>query len=951
MALITTSVPNLSGGVSQQPTSQRLPHQCQAQENALPLLVGGLVKRPPSIHIGELLDSAGASIDASSYFTHFVTRDSTEEFLMTLTGVGNAVHISDLTGTNKNVGYDLGASTYLTSATPQTSFRAISIADVTFLVNTDVAATMKTDAADLSLYSRNQTSASYEGLIWLKSSGQGVKYSVKVRGAGESEDFPSTVVHHALPDQIGGAGTSSDPNVYGYPPGAPSTSDVAEGLATGADVEDCIVGAGIISVYHDESDQGGNAVTAATVEVQADDFVLTYTTSAGTDTSTIDMTLAANDSLGELVTVINALSKGFVATLIGGGDGQGSIVLPVTASASCLGQFSAKSFGRPGGLNGYTDYTAEAVGSVVYVRNTSEDFQLTVEDSFGQNGHEVIKDSVQNFSDLPPVAKNNFLILVKGDPESDVDDYYVKFSTNGDEDFGEGVWIESIGPGLVYQWDYDTMPHIVIRQSDGTFIIKRADGTTHAGAPADADYSAFKFTPREVGSDLTNPLPSFVTRPITDISFFKNRLAILSGEDCALSETGEFFNFFRTTTTVLLDTAVIDVGVGGTEVNKIEKAVPFSDRLVLFSKRTQFVLQGEAILSPATASITQVTNFDVTTTVRPVLAGNAMFFAFNRGSFSGIREFYKTTETDINFDAVEATAQVPKYIAGEIKEMTASTHEDILVVLASSATTMYVYKYFKTDRGRVQSAWFEFNFSNCEIIDIQFIGQSLYLVVKRGTKTFLERMDLQAGLVDTGKDYVTTVDRRTEITATGSGFTLELPYDIVAGDTMQVVSADGEIMTVDSTATNTVTLNEEFSASDVFYVGIAYTMRYELTEPVLKKSKDQGGFEMVATGRHQLRYMTVVYDNTAYFTVRVTPEIGGSYGTAVDYPFSGRFLSAGGFLGSVPSESGDFRFPVFAQSDAIKIEILNDSPLPSNIQSIEFEANYVSRSATGLGGG
>ena len=235
----------------------------------------------------------------------------------------------------------------------------------------------------------------------------------------------------------------------------------------------------------------------------------------------------------------------------------------------------------------------------------------------------------------------------------------------------------------------------------------------------------------------------------------------------------------------------------------------------------------------------------------------------------------------------------------------------------------------------------EFTFSNCTVLDLQFIGQSLYLVVKRGTKTFLERMDLQVGLVDTGKDYVTTIDRRTKITATGSGFALTLPYDIVDGDTMQVVSADGEIMTVASTTTNTVTLNEEFSASDVFYVGIAYTMRYELTEPVLKKAKDQGGVEMVATGRHQLRYMTVVYDNTAYFTVRVTPEIGGSYGTAVDYPFSGRFLSAGGFLGSVPSESGD----------AIKIEILNDSPLPSNIQSIEFEANYVSRSAAGMGGG
>ena len=425
-----------------------------------------------------------------------------------------------------------------------------------------------------------------------------------------------------------------------------------------------------------------------------------------------------------------------------------------------------------------------------------------------------------------------------------------------------------------------------------------------------------------------------------------------------MSEAAELFNFFRTTTTQLLDSAPIDVGVGGTEINKIEKAVPFSDRLILFSERTQFVLQGEAILSPATASITQVTNFDVTTTVTPVLAGNAMFFAFNRGAFSGIREFYKTSETDINFEAVESTAQVPKYISGVVQEMSVSTHEDILVVLSrvpssggvgfDATNDLYLYKYFKTDQGRVQSAWFRFTFSNCEVVNAHFIGKSLYLVMKRGTKTFLERMDLQIGLVDTGADYTTTVDRRTKITGQ-SGFTLTLPYDIVGGDTMQVVSSDGEIMTESSSTTNTITLFEEFAVSDVFYVGIPYTMTYEMTEPVLKRPKPEGGYEMIAVGRHQLRYMTVVYDSTAYFNIRVTPQIGGSYGTPIDYPFSGRFLSAGGFLGSVPAESGDFRFPIFAQSDAVKIEIINDSPLPSNIQSVEFEANYVSRSAPRFG--
>ena len=951
MPLVTTSVPNLVGGVSQQPASQRLPNQCEAQENALPLLVGGLIKRPPSIHLAELKTygtdgTDGDSVDLSGSFTHFVTRDSTEEFLVSLTGTANTIHVNDVAGNPKNVTTDLGLSVYLTSATPQTSFRAITIADVTFLVNTDIAATMKTDAADLSPFSRAAATAPNEGLIWIRSSGQGISFKAKVQEDAATTESIAVASHTPSPDLLG-------TGAYGYPPNPPSTSDVAAALAVGTDIEDCAVGLEGITVYHDE----GDGATTATVEVKATTMDLVVAGGSTNTTDTIDFASVDYNTLGEVVDRINALDKGFVAVLVGSPTSAvGSGDLTITSATDCLGVSKIQTLLRDaGGLNSLTNFTAESSGSVVFVTNTSEDFQLTVEDSLGQNAHKLIKGSVQNFSDLPPIAKNNMIVLVKGDPESEVDDYYVKFEVNGDggEDFGEGIWLETVGPGIVYQWDYDTLPHILIRQADGTFIVKRADGTTPgSGVPVGADYGPFKFTPREAGSNLTNPLPSFVDRTINDISFFKNRIAILSGEDCALSEAAELFNFFRTTTTQLLDSSPIDVGVGGTEINKIEKAVPFSDRLVLFSERTQFVLQGEAILSPATASITQVTNYDVTTTVTPVLAGSALFFAFNRGSYSGVREFYKTSETDINFEAVDSTAQVPKYIPGIIEEMTVSTHEDILAVLSRTAgaatNELSLYKYFKTDQGRVQSAWFKFDLSNCEIVNVRFIAQSLYLVIKRGTKTFLERMDLQTGLVDTGKSYVTTIDRRTLITGQ-SGFTLELPYTVESGDTMQVVSSDGEVMTIKTTGSTTIELYEEFAASESFYVGIPYTMRYQLTEPVLKRPKPEGGYEMIAVGRHQLRYMTVVYDETAYFSIRVTPEAGGSDGTPITYPFSGRFLSTGGFLGAVPAETGDFRFPVFAQSDSIKIEILNDSPLPSNIQSIEFEANYVTRSTPRFG--
>ena len=976
MPLISTSFPNLTGGVSQQPSSQRLPNQCEKQENALPLIVGGLIKRPPTNHVAEIKKADGSALDLSDSFTHLVQRDSNERFFVSIKPNTGGIFVHDLDGTPRTVYSADANSSYIQSATPKTAFRAVTIADVTFLLNTEITASMKTDAADLSPYSRSEASATNEGLIWIKNTAQGVTFKAGVTPSGGTLSSVQ-VKHNPTPIAIDDVQLQPGLTVWYSGPADDGATPPVSNFAT---VE---VTTSYVRILSNDTITASQAQTYY-FNSESFDTIEEIATHINTRTNwnaTVDGDVGASSSNLNPVQVTNCYS-GFndgstqtyvptnpVELKVAPGEDQfayppnppgtseiAESLATGTTPTNCVVTYEGAS--SSGGLNNITDITAQSSGSVIFISHASADFQLNVDDSFGQKAISIIKDEVQSFSDLPPIAKNGMIILVKGEPESEVDDYYVKFETNGGGDFGEGIWIETIGPGIVYQWNYDTLPHIIVRQPDNTFVVKKSDGlvpSANGHADLASTWPNFKFTSREAGSELTNPLPSFVDQKITDISFFKNRLTVLSGENCSLSEAAELFNFFRTTTTQLLDTAPIDVGVGGTEINKLEKASPFSDRLVLFSERAQFVLQGEAVLSPLTASITRATNFDITTSADPIPAGNTMFFAFNRGSFSGVREFYKTNETDINFDAIESTAQAPKYIEGVIKKMAVSTMEDLMVVQSSSETTLYVYKYFKTAQERVQSAWFKFTFNNSMIIDINFVQQSLYLLIKRGSKTYLERMDLQNGLTDVGATYTTNLDRRIEVTGDGTdspsgGFTLNLEntarpdYEIESGDTIQVVSADGEVMTIASQTSNTITLKEQFSASDKFFVGVPYTMLYELTEPVLKRPKVGGGFEMVATGRHQVRYMTVVYDDTAYFKVKVTPEIAGSEGTAIEYPFSGRFLSTGGFLGSIPSSSGDFRFPVFAQSDSIKIEIENDSPFPSNIQSIEFEAQYSTRS-------
>ena len=54
MSLISRSIPNLIGGVSQQPEVLRLENQATTQENGFSGVVEGLKKRPPTNYIAKI---------------------------------------------------------------------------------------------------------------------------------------------------------------------------------------------------------------------------------------------------------------------------------------------------------------------------------------------------------------------------------------------------------------------------------------------------------------------------------------------------------------------------------------------------------------------------------------------------------------------------------------------------------------------------------------------------------------------------------------------------------------------------------------------------------------------------------------------------------------------------------------------------------------------------------
>lgn len=590
-------------------------------------------------------------------------------------------------------------------------------------------------------------------------------------------------------------------------------------------------------------------------------------------------------------------------------------------------------------INGLSNYTARADGStVVITKSGNAEFDLATYDSLGDTGLSATVGTVQRFDDLPEKAPDGYIAHVQGDQTNNFDDYYVKFvSDNGTQTkLGEGTWIEYTKPNITYELDASTMPHLLIRQSDGSFTFEQAE-----------------WGDRAVGDEVSIPTPSFVGETITDVFFFQNRLGFLSGENVNLSRTSEYFDFFSTTARTILDNDPIDVAASHTKVSLLKHAIPFDRKLLLFSDQTQFIFKGGDYLTPKNTSISQTTEYEASTTAQPAAAGNVVYFPANRGGFTSIREYYVIDDTDRS-DAVDVTAHVAKYIPDDVFEMAASTSENAMVCLTRSETsTMYVYKWHWAGREKMQSAWFKYNFDGLEILNAEFIESALYVLGNKSGKTILCKIHFDAGRFDTDQEYVTRLDYRVDETDVTTAYdsvadqtTITLPITLTTPKIVTRGTANGFVIPQVSQTTNAIVVSGDKTSTE-FYVGEEYLMKYEFSEPTMKEATGTGGRVAITGGRLQIKHWLLRYQDSGDFTVKVEPRFRPlmSYGLGGTYDYTGRVIGGGtNLLGTTTLTSGDFRFPIMSKSDRLRVIVESDSHLPCQFLSAEWEGNMHLRS-------
>jgi hypothetical protein len=688
----------------------RFPSQAEESINTYPSVVEGLTKRPPTQHIKRLHTTASSS----GYDTaHFIDRSENERYITEIRN--GTLRVWDLNGNEKTVYYGganpstsptAQASTFLTGG--NTDFKMLTIADYTFVLNKTIAPQFTSDKVLHVLAGSSKNRLQKVALFTIKQMADLSEFTIrmdcKVPGSSQARSILYRV-----------------------------TTGIATDTGAAWNVQ--------YQAFRSDNFAGYSLIRQERIK---------FTSSLVNNTSTLAQTLSAFIANGTTGATLES-SSGTITTLatMTGYSGwlsfYSSSVLYFT-NDSVYGSTNPNSYDTNGDLIWGASASDSAGGAILNL-------------NFGD---------VQAFSDLPRHALHNTIYKIVGYPQDTGDEYWVKFNAwqNAISQSlqSEGEWKETIAPGESFKINAVTMPWALIRLSSGDFAFTPLDGVSRAYGPV--TFVPPKWADKICGDSKTNKDPSFLnlsgvtTKKINDIFFYKNRLGFLSEENVIFSESGEYFNFFRTTITQSLDSDRIDIASSSVNVTNINYAIPFFDRLLLFAENSQFSLIGSDNLTAKTASIQIATSYSAVPDVSPVPVGKFVYFPYFKDNFSGIREYFLNPENAF-MEANDITINIPKYIQGRVRTMTASDTESILAVLSTLNTnTLYIYKYLNIGSERVQGAWNKFVFSQTdEILATFFKKEILYLLIQRSDGVYLEKIDFQAFQEKEYLPYVPRIDR------------------------------------------------------------------------------------------------------------------------------------------------------------------------------------------------
>ena len=708
MTSITQTIPSFTGGISQQPDELVLPGQVKDLINGIPDITDGLVKRPGTRFVSSL---SGAS--AGTWFSYY--RDASEGAYIGQVQRNGAVKIWDSGGTLRHNG---SANSYLAHSNDE-QIKFLTIADTTFVTNVtkEVQRTsaLSNDRAESIGDSNNNK---YQAFVELRQLAHGREYSFSVASQNDTEaNLTSSGEGRAtsievVPQTGGGSGA----------PGNYDTINGRQGQRLNPNCE--YQGSQVFTL---DNGSGRNLV-----------FRLTNTAQVVVDDRSSSSEIHGDDYVAVYNTTVELLNGGYGWRAHTGSDSSDNHVLArflgvdFKVKVKSVQEISVKKgFGffrpEPSSFDANAEVSADSILSQMVKGSGTGQVNLNVVEKIG-NGFFLAHSSpftvetanpdlwrispmeVNDASELPRQCKHGMILKVVSSADSVDDDFYLKFVGNNGQD-GPGSWEECAGPGVFTTLDADTLPHIIQRQSNGSFTV----GT-------------YTWEPRKVGDDNTNPFPSFFSdvannngKPISQTFFHRNRLGFLCEDNVILSRASEPGNFFQDSALVIAGSDPIDIQASSTKPTQLKNAIETNTGLVIFAETQQFLLHTDSdSLTPETGKVSNISTYRYSPKTPPISLGTTIAFVDSAGVYGRFFEMFDIRrEGEPNM--VEQTKVVPSLLPHNIDIMTNSRENNTVFFGKTGTRIIYGYRYFNTGDKRAQSAWFKWivphNVTNLFVID------------------------------------------------------------------------------------------------------------------------------------------------------------------------------------------------------------------------------------------
>jgi len=571
--------------------------------------------------------------------------------------------------------------------------------------------------------------------------------------------------------------------------------------------------------------------------------------------------------------------------------------------------------------------TGTIIGTGMYLSSASAFNVEVVEEDLMR----CFQGTVNDVTRLPNQCKHGYIAKVSNSQRADEDDYFLKFEGENDKD-GTGSWVECAEPGIAKT--LTNMPLVIQRTAATEFTVKQ-----------------FTYEDRRVGDINTNPDPSFVGSRINKVLFFRNRLAMLSGENVVLCRPGTVGtpDFFIESALTVSASDPIDIACSSTFPSELFDGIEINSGLLVFSTNQQFLLSSDdTVLNPDTAKLRSVSTFNYNKTIAPISLGTTVAYVDNSGKFSRFNEM-ANVRREGEPSVVEVSKIVPSLLPKDIDLLTNSRENSIVLLGKTDSDIVIGYKYFQVAEKRSQAAWFKWKLNNPLIyhfiindqyffLDSDYYLQSINLI-RQETDPITTQNDVEYLLhldnnVDLSGGSFEPVTNTTTFSGLGWLSTVTTPNYSLA--VVSPTEGRYELPTVNPFA-NTLTLNGDWS-SGTYKAGYVYD--YEVELPTLYPTRAEGQNIRADINSSLVIHRVKFHFGTLGSYKAILKRIGKN-NYEVDYEST----PSDAYIATSAPYITEFikTVPVYERNTNLDIILRSTHPAPATLRGLSWEGDYSPR--------